>query len=58
MAWNSPKVNVEVSGLSELNELNQQKQEELFHELARELKLIRQHQEIATGIEFTEDNKE
>jgi hypothetical protein len=35
-----------------------QKQEGLFHELARELKSIRQHNEIMTGVEFDQEQKD
>jgi hypothetical protein len=35
-----------------------QKQEGLFHELARELKIIRQHNEIMTGVEFDQEQKD
>lgn len=33
-------------------------QESLFHELARQLGIIRQHQEIITDIQLTEETKE
>ncbi len=33
-------------------------QESLFHDLAIQLKIIRQHNEIITGIELTEEVKE
>ena len=50
-----PKPASTISGTVATSDIQQ---ESYFHEIAKELKKIRQHQEVMTGIEFTEEIKE